>query len=152
MEALWLALQESGFAQLVRNAEFLYPAANVIHILGVIGFFAVVAAMDFAILGVLRGEPAKAVVARLRPWAAALFAAIVAAGFILFIADAVALSQNIAFRLKLAALVLALANVALNGWALARKGEPSRTFRATALASLLLWLGIAALGRYIAYI
>ena len=57
-DALWLALQESGFGGFARNSVVLYPAANVLHVLGVISFFGLVATMDLAVLG-LGGRPAR---------------------------------------------------------------------------------------------
>ena len=51
MEALWLTLQESGYGGFIRNSVFFYPAANVLHVLGVISFFGLVATMDLALLG-----------------------------------------------------------------------------------------------------
>jgi hypothetical protein len=149
MDAVWAALEGSGFGATIRNSVFLYPAANILHVLAVMGFFALVAAMDLSLLKVLRGTDPKDVIARLRPWALACLILIIATGIILFTPEATAIAANPAFRLKLMAIVLALANVAANEWAV-RQAEPGSA-RATALLSLLLWPAVAALGRSIAY-
>ena len=152
MDALWLTLQESGFGIFVRNSVFLYPAANVLHVVGVISFFGLVATMDLALLGAMGRTPAKQVIGRLRPFAVALLLLIAATGSMLFVAEAVAIAANPVFQLKIALLVLALANVAVNEWALRSRGDGASLARLTALMSLLAWLGVAALGRLIAYV
>lgn len=152
MEALWAALQESSFAAFVRNSTFIYPIANVTHVVAVIAFFGAVATMDLRLLRVFEGAPARIIVARLRPVALIMLLIIAAAGFVLFSAEALALSRNPAFRIKLAAIALALLNTAINEWALRRNDELRPLVRFTAGFSLLVWLFIAAMGRTIAYV
>jgi hypothetical protein len=152
VEAFVAALQESGYGALVRQSVFLYPLANVTHVLAVLVFFALVAAMDLRLLGVFKGMPVEVVIARLRPLAIAALAVIVATGVTLFAPEAVAIARNPAFQFKLAAIVLALANVVVNTKVLRRAGEGAALVRATAGISLLLWLAVAACGRLIAYL
>lgn len=152
MEEVWIALEASSFAAAIREAVFIYPIANVLHVVAVIGFFGVVAAMDLHLLRVISGMPVRSVIGRLRPVAIALLLVIVTAGFVLFAADAVALAANPAFRIKLVAIGLALLNVGLNELALRHSGEDALALRITAGLSLVLWLSVAALGRSIAYV
>jgi hypothetical protein len=151
MDSLWLTLQESGFGLFVRNSVFFYPAANILHVVGVMAFFGLVATMDLALLGV-GGGPAKQVIARLRPFAVALLLLIAATGSVLFVAEAVVIAANTAFQFKIALLGLALANVILNEWALRSRGDGASLARRTGLVSLFAWIGVAALGRLIAYV
>ena len=151
MDALWLALQESGYGSFVRNSVFFYPAANVLHVLSVISFFGLVATMDLALLGV-GGRPVKQVIARLRPFAVALLLLIAATGSVLFVAEAVAIAANPVFQLKVILILLALANVVGNEMVLRSRGDGSALARLTAGVSLFAWLGVAALGRLIAYV
>ncbi len=152
MDWLWLALQESWFGALVRQSALLYPAANILHVLGVMGFFALVAAMDLALLGVLGRAPPKQTVAALRPFAVLLLVLVAATGLVLFAPEAVAIAGNPAFRAKLVLILLALANVLANEWALRRRGDGARVVQITAGLSVLGWLIVAALGRLIAYV
>jgi hypothetical protein len=74
----------------------------------------------------------------------------------MFAADAGPLIGSAVFRWKLATIALALANVAVFHLAWRRRfatwgQDPPAAARATAAASLLLWLTAAALGRLIAY-
>ena len=152
MDELLAALQNSAFASTVRDSTFIYPIANVTHVVGVVAFFGLVATMDLRLLGTFGGVPATTLVSRLRPTALLAFAVIVAAGSTLFSAEAVALARNTAFQVKIAAIVLALLNIGINAWSLRRYGESSFFVHATAGISLLVWLFIAAMGRTIAYV
>jgi hypothetical protein len=148
MDWLFLALQESAFAHFVRNSVWLYPAANILHVLGVMGFFALVAAMDLSILRLLGPTPAKDIIARLRPFAIAGLILLAATGIVLLAPEAAPIAGNPAFQLKFAAIALALLNVILN----TRAQANGRNGRMTAAASLALWLFVAAMGRSIAYL
>ena len=150
MEALWLALETSALGETVRSAVWLYPAANVIHVLAVMGFFGVVAAMDLALLGITAPTAtAPETVRTLRPVAGLLLAVIAGTGAVLLSAEATAIAANPAFGLKALAIALALFNVIANTIAMRREGGAA--VRVTAAASLALWLMVAALGRLIAY-
>ena len=144
MEHLWQALQQSGLAGHIRQSEFIYPAANVLHVVGVIAFYGLVAAMDLTLLARSGGA---AMSQALRPWAIGALLLVAAAGFMLFAADAVAVAANPAFRLKLLLIMLAIINFAVHLCT-----SDAALQRTTAVVSLLAWLAVAALGRYIAYI
>ncbi len=152
MIALLDAVQASAFAAYVRDSMLLYPLANVAHVVAVMVFFAAVAVMDLRLLQVIRGMPVPLVIERLRPVAVGALVVIAATGLTLFVPEAATTARNPAFLLKLAAIALALGNIAVNEWALRRDGESSRTVQATAGVSLALWLSTAALGRAIAYV
>jgi len=152
MDAVWAALQESSFAAFVRNSTFVYPIANITHVVAVIAFFGIVATMDLRLLRIFEGTPARVIIARMRPVALILLLIIAVAGFVLFSAEAVALARNTAFRIKLAAIALALLNIGVNERTLRIYGDDNRLVRFTAGVSLLVWLFIAAMGRTIAYV
>lgn len=152
MDAFLHAVEASAFAAYIRDSTLLYPAANVLHVLAVLVFFAAVAVMDLRLLRVLHGMQAAAVIERMRPVAVGALVVTAATGALLFVPEAVKMSANPAFFLKLAAIGLALGNVALNEWAMRRAGEASRLAQASAGLSLALWLSVAALGRAIAYV
>lgn len=147
--APFVALERSELGLAVRNAHLIYPLANVAHVLCVIVFFALVAAMDVAVLRRSLAE-AEATVRRTRPFALAAFAGLVASGAIMFTAEAGALVKNPSFQAKMAAIAIAGLNLLLftRGFA----GADSGALKASALASLALWLFAAAAGRGIAYL
>lgn len=154
---LLVALERSAWGDFVRGSPLLYPLANTLHVVAVLVFFAVVAAMDLRLLGWLRGEPVTAVIARLRPVAITALLVVAATGFTLFTPEASAIIRNPAFQLKLAAIALALANVAVleRRFGDLIRGNTAAVppgARFAALASLTLWLLAAACGRFIAYL
>ncbi len=148
-------LEASGLAATLRQSIWLYPAANVIHVLGLMGFFAAVAAMDVCLLRSRSFGEAGVAIARLRPVAAVLLVVMAVSGLALFLPEATHIGHNRFFLFKLVAIIAALANVALLETALRRPhpgAAPPAVLRVSAIASLALWLIVAALGRLIAYV
>lgn len=144
------AIEHSALGLLVRDSLWLYPAANVLHVLSVVVFFASVAVMDLAVLRALPGAQIFTIIDRVRPFAAAALTLLVLTGSILFVAEANALVRNPAFLAKMATIAAALVNVAVFEQA-ARDGRETAGLRLMAGLSLGLWLLVAALGRFIAY-
>ena len=156
--AIFVALEQSAFAAAIRQSPWLYPAANVGHILSLIFFVAAVAVMDVRLLGGLAATAPGRLLARARNLAIAAFAGMAVTGFMLFSAEASHLVLNPVFQLKAALVAAGLANIAIyEFWAKAMVQRlapgapmPPRAKIAGAL-SLGIWLGVAACGRGIAY-
>jgi hypothetical protein len=154
MEAILVALEASEPAQALRRSVWLYPSANVLHVLGLMGFFAVIAAMDVKALRPSSAPELRDFIRRLRPAAIAFLLLQIATGLMLFLPEATHIAHNTVFLVKLGVIGLALANVGMLEVALARAhavGDLPSGVRAAAAASLVLWLAVAALGRLIAY-
>ncbi len=147
---LFQILERSAFGLLIRDAVLIYPIANVVHVLAALIFFASVAIMDLRVLGALRADAGEAVIARFRPVALGAFCALLASGIVLFTPEASAIIKNPSFQIKLALIAIGALNVI---WL--KRGYPGMTARAArvpAALSLAVWFGVAAAGRYIAYI
>jgi hypothetical protein len=153
-----LALEQSGLGEAMRGSSFLYPLANVTHILGLAAFAGAVAIMDVRLLGGFTALPLAPFVARWRRAAMAAFALQVGSGILLFSAEASAIAENPVFRLKLLLIAIGLANVAvfelatrpkLSGWQ--PGAAPPAAARFSGAISLGAWLAAAAAGRLIAY-
>lgn len=151
---LFQLLERSGFGLLIRDAVLIYPIANVVHVLAALVFFASVAIMDLRVLGALREDASEAVIRRFRPVAIGAFCMLIGSGIILFTPEASAIIKNPSFQIKLALIAIGLANVIWLERALKRgyPGMTARSARVPAALSLVVWLGVAAAGRYIAYI
>lgn len=146
-------LEASTLGDAIRSSVWLYPTINVLHVLGVIVLFAIVAAMDVRILR-SDASGARTFIARWRPWAGAALALMLATGFLLFVPEATHIGGNPVFRIKLAAIALAIFNVAVLELVFRRHGDETTTpgtAKVAAVVSLVLWLAVAALGRLIAY-
>lgn len=143
--ALWL--QRSGTAYLFVNAA---------HILGIGLLVGAILPLDLRLAGLIRGAPLVALAPFLTRTAGIGLALALLTGLWLFTVKPLEYAANPAFLWKLALLVLALANVALQhrGAALAQAvaGErvPGRV-RASALASFSLWLAVLLAGRWIGF-
>ncbi len=151
MEALLAALQASALAAAMRNSVFLYPLANVLHILGALTFFAAVAAMDVRVLCRSPLAGTRAFIGRVRPVAVAGLGVQLVTGVMLLAPEATHIGHNPAFQVKLAAILLGLLNVAILEIAIRRAEMVNAAARASALASLAFWVATATAGRLIAY-
>lgn len=157
MGELFLALEQSGLGEAMRGSSFLYPLANVMHIVGLAAFFGAIAIMDARLLGAFSPMPLKPFVSRWRRLAMAAFAVQVASGFLLFSAEASAIVENPVFRNKVVLIVLGLVNVAAFEIVTKREiaaspdGRPSIAARVSGAVSLLIWTLVAVAGRLIAY-
>ena len=151
-----LALEGSGFARAVRQSVWLYPMANVLHVVAVTTFAGAVAVMDFALLGLI-GDRNLELARRARQAVVGLFVIVVATGAVLFAAEASHVALNRVFQLKLLFIALALANALLLGRAALADVAPSSTpethaaARIAAILSIVAWIAVVALGRLIAY-
>ena len=148
-----LVLEGSAFAAAMRSSLWLYPFANVVHILALLVFFAAVAAMDVRVLRAATVEGARTFIARVRPVAIVAFLVQVASGVMLLAPEASHIAMNPVFRIKLLAILLGLINVFVLAWLVRRPadGAVGGGLRTAAGASLAIWLTTAALGRLIAY-
>jgi hypothetical protein len=156
--AVFQALEASGFGAFIRQSVWVYPAANVGHVLAVIAFAGAVAIMDVRLLGGFSGAEPGEVLRGARRAAVAAFFAILLTGSILFTAEASHLVLNAVFQTKVLLIVLALLNVLIFEFAFGRKLAelPARiplpfAARASAFVSLATWIAVAACGRSIAY-
>lgn len=146
------AIEQSGLSLTIRDAVLIYPVANVLHVLAVLVFFAAVAAMDLRILGWIgASDSVEIVVRRFRRIAIGALVVLVVTGAILFVPEAGALARNPSFQMKAGLVLIGLINVVVMEIAL-RRDAASDLARASALASLLIWLAVAACGRFVAYV
>lgn len=152
MEAFAAAIEASQAGIFARGSPWAYPVANLLHLLGLILLVGAIGIVDLRIAGAFRALPLVPLSRALTPMAVAGLVLMALSGPVLFAADAVALSRSGTFGWKLALIAVALANaLAFRLLWRNREAEPSAMLRFMAIASLILWLWIAALGRLIAY-
>lgn len=158
--AAWLVwLETSAPAAAMRHWLWLYPIVEIVHIIGFVVLVGAAVMFDLRLLGVSRVLPASAMARHHLPWARAALLLVVPSGFLMFIAHATEFAENPAFRLKLILLAAAGLNALLfhrgtfrsvAGWE-ADTAVPTRA-RTAAVASLVLWVGVIACGRLLAYL
>jgi hypothetical protein len=156
--AVFVALEQSGFAAAVRQSTWLYPAANIGHIVALAFFAGAVAVMDVRLLGGLAATAPARLLARARGFALAALTGMAVTGVALFSAEASHLVLNPAFQLKAALVGAGLINVAIYEFWARRAVEglapgasmPARA-KVAGVLSLSIWVAVAACGRSIAY-
>ncbi|HET8727860.1 MAG TPA: hypothetical protein VFO41_10145 [Alphaproteobacteria bacterium] len=140
----------------MRQSTWLYPIANLLHLLGLTLLVGAMVLLDLRLLGTARSVPLAPFSRFLTPVAIAGLTIMLASGFSLFAADGAPLAGNPIFQIKAAIIALGIAN-ALTFRALWRRSLPSwdqhppALGRAQAALSLALWCSAATAGRLIAY-
>jgi hypothetical protein len=157
----WLvALEQSGLGAAMRESMALYPAVEILHILGFVLLVGSIAMLDLRLLGVTRHLPVAPLARHAVPLAMTGFCIAAPAGLLLFTTEATSIAVNPAFRAKLVCIAIGLVNAGLfhlGPWrSLARWGAADGPVppaaRIGGAVSLLAWTGAIAGGRLIAYL
>jgi hypothetical protein len=152
-------IEASPMSLAMRESNYWFPALNFIHLIGLLVAAGTIVFWDLRLLGVgLRRAPVSQIGKSLLPWTWSGFLVMFLSGSLLVVMEAGRLYFNLFFRFKVAFLILAGLNVLIfhrtvyrnvGAWDLAPKA-PLQARLAGGL-SLLLWLGILAMGRAIGY-
>lgn len=150
---LLLAYEMSALGAAARSSLWLYPVANLLHVLGAALLVGAIATFDLA---VLRRSKAVAAIGPIAvPLAASGLALQLGTGVILLSAEASTMVVNPAFQLKGLALAIGIANLAWFHWrfdgAIAEGLVPDRARRHAAV-SLVAWVTVLLAGRGTAYL
>ena len=151
--ALAALVEGSALGQMARASAWLYPVANLAHVLGAALVVGAIATFDVAVLR--RVPAARAVVRAGIPVAAASLVLLLASGTVLFAAEAGPLVRNVAFLAKLGVIALGILNLTLFHLAFSgalKRGEVPAAARLFAAISLAAWIAALLLGRAIAYV
>jgi hypothetical protein len=157
-QAWTLALEHSALGETMRQAMWLYPIANVLHVLAVVAMIGSILAFDLRLMGAVKSLPVVGLARLLLPISVGGFVVAVVTGALMFTADATAVWNNPVFVYKLALIGLGLVNITvfhLGVWRSA-EGWPADAPAplpavAGAAVSIVAWVTTAALGRLIAY-
>lgn len=144
----------------IRQSTWLFPFIETFHLFGIVSLVASTSILDLRLLGSgpMRHWPVSKLTKRLLPWAWWGFAVQLVSGLLMTSSEAVKNYQNPAFRLKMLLILVA----AFNFWLfhatsyknVAQWDNDRRTplpVRLAGALSILLWFGIVAAGRYIAF-
>jgi hypothetical protein len=153
-----LALEHSALGETLRQAMWLYPIANVLHVLAVVAMVGSILAFDLRLMGAAKSLPVAGLARLLLPISAVGFVVAVVTGVLLFNADATAVWNNPVFVYKLALIALGLMNITVFHFGVWRSAEhwpadaPAPLLAvAGAAVSIVAWAATATLGRLIAY-
>lgn len=150
------AIEASPLGAIMRESLFLYPLANLVHLLGLTMLIGPIGLLDLRLLGFGRSVPVVEASRLLTPWAIGGLILLIFSGLALFSADAGPLAITDVFQLKMLLLALGLGNAILfrvlwkrrlAGW----DEDPPALGRLHAVLSLAGWLLVGSFGRLIAY-
>lgn len=153
----WLERTSIGTA--VRESLWLFPVIETVHIFGIILLVGSTSILDLRLMGLtFREEPVSKLAKRFLPWAWVGFVVQVVTGVLMFSSEATKMYGNLAFQIKMLLIITAginafvfdrLAYQSVGKW----DNDPLAPLsaRIAGLLSILLWFGIVAAGRWIAY-
>lgn len=155
---IFIALEASAAGAAIRQSTWIYMVANIGHIVSLAVFAGGIAVMDLRMAGALAATAPGSILKIFRRLAVAGFLGLLLTGAVLFTAEASHVIVNPVFQFKLALIALGLVNIAAFEYftaPLVRKIKPLKPLppaaRFAGIASLAIWLAVAALGRSIAY-
>jgi hypothetical protein len=148
-----------AIAKAMREELWLYPAVEIVHIIGFSILVGSVVMFDLRVLGLSRRIPVRALARHLLPWSVAALLIIVPTGLLMFSAHAGDFLNNRAFQLKMALLLTAGMNAAIfhtGPFQSAATWDTNATAplgaRISVALSLVLWFSVIACGRLLAYL
>ncbi|RKQ72490.1 hypothetical protein [Oceanibaculum indicum] len=152
-------LQDGAIGRAMRESLWLFPAVEIVHILGFALLIGTIIALDLRILGWGKALlPVDRLAALTLPLSIAGFVLALPSGLILLTTEAVHVGQNPAFLAKMGLILLAGLNALLlhrGAWrtvAVWPPDAPPQAAKGAAIASLALWLCVLTAGRMIAYL
>lgn len=151
-------LEGSAFALAIQESDWMFPTLETIHVLALAIVFGSIAMVDLRLMGLFSQLRRVSDIAdEALPWTWIAFVCAVLSGSMLFTAKAVAYYGNWPFRIKVALIALAGINMmyfhmttyrSVAGW---NEGATPARAKAVAGLSLLLWISILTLGRWIGF-
>jgi hypothetical protein len=158
LESACFWLQNLSFPTEIRESVWLFPTIETVHVFALVFVVGSIMTVDLRLLGLGgKDRPFTEVAAEALPWTWSAFALAAVAGSLLFSSKAVTYYGDVPFRLKMLFLVLAAINMGVfhlfglrhvKSW---DRGTPPLAARFAGGASLTLWIGIVAAGRWIGF-
>lgn len=153
----WLETTPVGV--MIRESAYGFPIVVALHILGITLSVGTLVWFDLRLLGVsMVGYRASMMYRRLMPWMFTGFALMVITGLTLFIGYATAAYDNVYFRIKILAMVLAAINAFVYHRFTERRivewddaAAPPTRARIAGLVSICVWATVILAGRMMSY-
>ena len=160
LDAIFRWLYETPAGVVIRENESLFPWIESIHVLAITLVVGSIAIVDLRLLGLAsRDRTITGLTRDVLPLTWAAFAVAALTGVLMFISNAVNYAHNFYFQIKILLLVLAGANMLFfhfvsgrdaASWGNSATTTPLRA-RLAGGASLTLWIGVVAFGRWIGF-
>jgi hypothetical protein len=150
-------IENTSLSVAIREGGLPYPVIGGLHLLSIALFGGMVLATDMRLLGwVMQSRKVSDVVEQLRPWKWLGLVFVSVTGFLLMWAEPVRLYQSPSFWIKMALFALVGVHAAIFRPGVYRDPEKldsgiTGQAKLAAVLSLLLWAGLIAAGRFIAF-
>jgi hypothetical protein len=157
--AFWLDLARGDLATWIQLTPYVYAVFEGVHLVGVAFFFGSIFLLDLRLLGLMSHVLAGPTGRFLLRICAPAFVLVMASGVLLFVPHADRYAASPVFFIKMSAIVVGGLNALafhVGAWRrVERWGEAERRTpwppRTTAVVSVLVWLSVIALGRWMGY-
>lgn len=147
----WCEATALGVA--VKESVWLFPVVEAVHLLALSLLGGALLVVDLRMLGAgLTGTPTAMLARQVRPWLTASVAVLIATGIVLFVSEALKCYYSTPFWVKILTLPVALVFTYAVRQRVAESETTSRgTAALTGAASIVLWVTVAAAGRWIGF-
>lgn len=156
--AFWLAIARGDLATWIQLTPYAYAALEGIHLVGVAFFFGAIVLLDLRVIGLMPRLLAAPTARFLLRIAIPAFALLALSGALLFVPSADRYAASPTFFAKLAAITVGGANALAFHAGAWRRSDAWEEFmrarwpaRSAAVVSVLVWVGVIALGRGMGY-
>jgi hypothetical protein len=146
--------ESSSIGAFIRHSQFMFPVIEAIHLLGLAAIGGAILVVDLRLLGFGFTRQSPSQIARdASPWMLASLIVMLTTGVLLFLSESVKCYYSTAFWFKMGSLTAAI----LFTYTVRRKVLMADSLiaagwgKATAIVSMLLWLGVGAGGRWIGF-
>ena len=152
------AVEATGLGRFMRESMWAFPIVETVHIAAFAIVVGSIVVLDLRLLGLSPRVPARRLASHVLPWTLGAFGVAVLSGLTMFTAHAADYLGNGVFMLKMGLILAAGVNAAAlhmratqssDAWD--AEGGPPRRVRLAAMLSIVLWLGVIACGRLLAY-
>jgi hypothetical protein len=150
-------LSDTALSQFIQDTFWIIPTVQIVHIVSISIVMSSIAVLDLRLVGIAaRRQSVAEVGGRFLPWVWVALVVLACSGSILIIAEPGRELINQVFWLKMSLLTAAIILAVVFQTMLRRRSGFWEQHRAAAVAlgsvSLLIWVGIIASGRWIAYV
>ncbi|GAC1330086.1 MAG: hypothetical protein NVS1B6_04520 [Steroidobacteraceae bacterium] len=153
-------LEASPPAVAISESSWLFPGIESVHVLAIALVVGSITMVDLRLLGVaLRGRPVAELTAEILPWTWSSFVVAACTGALMFSSNASHYWGTVPFRAKMLVLCLAGLNMivfhattyrSVELWG--REPHTPPAAKVSGAISLLLWIGVVTLGRWIGFV
>lgn len=153
------AIHDSRLSNFIRETGVMFPALESVHVIAITLVLGTIAIVDLRLIGCpSHRRSAHRLIQDLLPFTWVAFVASVATGLLMFASNAITYAENTLFWWKMAVLAAAGLNMAIFHLGIYRRIDawdaqlpPPRAARLAGLSSMVLWITVIVLGRWIGF-